>query len=65
MYYDVNKVKIAVDRIGGPTKASNILEVSNASIHGWIKARRVTKIDYARRMAELAGMTLQDLRATR
>lgn len=60
----LNKVKIAVDRIGGPTKTSNQLGVSNATIHAWIKAGRITNIDYAKRLAELAGMNVEDVRPT-
>lgn len=57
-----NHVKIAVNKIGGPTKASNLLGVSNVSIHAWIKAYRVSNIDHARKLAKLAGMKLEEVR---
>ena len=38
--FDDNKVKIAVHRVGGPTKTSNELHVSNATIHNWVTGVR-------------------------
>lgn len=60
-----NKVRDAIDRIGGPTKASNILSVSNGAVYAWIKARRVTNIDIAKKLASLAKMDVQALRPTK
>ena len=59
-----NRVRIAVDRLGGPTKASNQMGVSNNTISTWIKKQRVGNIDFARKLAELSKMTVQDLRET-
>jgi len=67
MFYNLveNHVQVAVDRVGGTTKASNILGVANQTVTNWIKKRRVSNIDYATRLAELAGMQVQQLRSTR
>lgn len=63
--FEENKVRIAVERLGGPTRTSNLMGVSNAAVHGWIRARRISNIDFAKKLAELAGLQLQDVRATR
>ena len=60
-----NAVKIAVNRIGGVTKASNLLGVSNGAVHSWVKKRRVTNIDYASKLAELAKMRVEEIRPCR
>lgn len=65
MFFYSNNVKIAVDRLGGPTKAANAVGVSNATIHNWIKRARIENIDKARTVAKLCGMEPQDLRPTR
>jgi DNA-binding transcriptional regulator YdaS (Cro superfamily) len=57
-----NHVKKAVDTVGGPTKAANLLGVSGGSIHAWIKARRVANIDHAKKLAQLAGMKVEEVR---
>ncbi|GLT21347.1 hypothetical protein GCM10007933_07990 [Zoogloea oryzae] len=57
-----NPVRDAVERVGGPTKASNLLNVSNGTIHAWIKARRVADIDLAKRLAQFAKMDVQEIR---
>ncbi len=62
MFMYQNQVKAAVRKIGGPTKTSNLLGVSNGAIHAWIKARRIPNVDYARKVAELAGMRVEDVR---
>ena len=64
MTQNQNRVRIAVDRLGGPTKASNLMSVSNNTINTWIKKQRVGNIDFARKLADLSGMTVQDLRET-
>jgi DNA-binding transcriptional regulator YdaS (Cro superfamily) len=58
-----NKVKIAVKKAGGPTKVSNLLGVSNGSVHSWMKQGRVSNIDKAKLLAELAGMQVEDVRS--
>lgn len=60
-----NYVRTAVDRVGGPTKTSNVLGVANQTISTWIKKRHVSNIDYATKLAELSGMQVQQLRSTR
>lgn len=62
MFLNENKVRTAVSRLGGPTKASNLLNVSNGAIHAWIKAGRVPNIDLAKKLAELAGMRVLEVR---
>ncbi|WP_305824698.1 hypothetical protein [Massilia brevitalea] len=59
-----NYVKIAVDRIGGPTKAATAMAVSGTTIHHWIKRARIADIEKATLMAALAGLELQQLRST-
>lgn len=62
--YD-NQIKIAVDRIGGPTKTSTLLGVATGTVHSWIRSRRVSNIDYAKILAQASGLKLQDLRWTK
>jgi len=59
-----NHVKAAVDRLGGPTKAAHAAGVSNATIHAWIKRRRITNIDKAKLFAQLTEIEVQQLRPT-
>lgn len=60
--FNKNHVKTAVDTIGGVTRTSNLLNVSNGAVHAWINKGRVSNIDYARKLAELAGMKLEQVR---
>ena len=62
--YAQNKVRIAVDRVGGPGKAAELLGVHNWTVHYWIRNRRISKIDIARTLAKLSGMQVQELRRT-
>lgn len=64
MYFQPNHVKIAVDRLGGPTMAAVALSVSGTAIHNWIKQARINSIDKATLMATLSGMDVQQLRST-
>lgn len=57
-----NQVRLAVNKVGGVTKASNLLNLSNGAVHAWIRKRRVSNIDYARKLAELSGIKLEMLR---
>jgi DNA-binding transcriptional regulator YdaS (Cro superfamily) len=59
-----NFVKIAVDRLGGPTKSAHAMAVSNTTIHDWIKRARVVDIDKAKLMAKLSGLDVQQMRST-
>ena len=60
-----NPIKNAVDRVGGPTKAAHRLNVSNATVHAWIKNGRVPDIDKATVLAAASGIELGKLRRTR
>ena len=62
MFYKENNVRLAIDRAGGPTKVSNLLNVSNGSVHNWSKTQRVPNIDHAKRLALIAGMTVEQVR---
>jgi len=65
MFFSENHVRIAVDRVGGPTKAANLVSVSNATIHNWLKAARIPNIDKARIVAKESGIDVSLLRETR
>ncbi len=58
----INAVKQAIHNIGGPTKASNALGVSNATIHSWLNKGNVPNIDLAIQLAMLSGVKVEDLR---
>ena len=60
-----NNVQIAIDRIGGPTKAAHELEVSNTAIHTWIRDRRIPDIDQAKKLEKLSGVSHEWLRRTK
>lgn len=62
MIFSENSVRIAVSRIGGVTKASNLLGVSNGAVHKWLKAERVPNIDKAKQIAELSKVAVEKLR---
>lgn len=62
MFFNNNNVKIAVAKLGGPTKASNLLGVSNGTVHAWIRNGTVSNIDHARNLARQAGMKVEEVR---
>lgn len=62
--FNINSVKIAIDRLGGPTKAAHIMAVSNTTIHAWIKRGKIVDIDKANLMSKVSGIELQKLRST-
>ena len=62
MFFNNNNVKIAVAKLGGPTKASNLLGVSNGAVHAWTRNGTVPNIDQARKLAQLAGMKVEEVR---
>jgi DNA-binding transcriptional regulator YdaS (Cro superfamily) len=64
IYLQQNYIKTAVDRLGGPTKSAHAMAVSNTTIHEWIKRGRIVDIDKAKRMAQLTGIELRQLRST-
>lgn len=61
----INSVAVAVRRAGGPTHVAIAIGCSGTAVHAWIRKRRVADIDKARKLAELAGMTIQELRPCR
>jgi len=61
-FFQENAVKLAVKKIGGVTKASNLLGVSNGAVHSWVKRGMVTNIDFAKKIAELSGVPLDRVR---
>jgi len=56
-------VKRAIVMLGGPTKVANLLGVSNGTVHLWIKLGRISDIDMAKKVAELTGIDLIQLRS--
>lgn len=64
MIADMNLVRVAVDRLGGPTKAAHIMAVSNTTIHSWMKRGKIVDIDKANLMSKVSGIDLQKLRST-
>ncbi|MDH6149317.1 MULTISPECIES: YdaS family helix-turn-helix protein [Paraburkholderia] len=65
MYITSNYIKIAVDRIGGPTKVAHACSVSNAAVHAWITSGRIPNIDRAKIVAKESGIDVHLLRGTR
>lgn len=65
MFYEENKVRIAVNRVGGMTKTAIAMKCSGTAVGAWIRARRVSDIDKATKLAGLSGMSLQELRPCR
>lgn len=57
-----NNVRLAVDRIGGATRAATAMQVSGTTIHTWIKRQRISDLEKAKLMAKLSGLDLDQLR---
>lgn len=57
-----NKVKIAIDRAGGPTKVALIMGCSGSAVFEWIRKHKVPDIDKAIKLAEMTDMDVRDLR---
>ncbi|MDE1952584.1 MAG: hypothetical protein KGL51_05270 [Betaproteobacteria bacterium] len=53
--------KLAVDLLGGPTKAANKLEVCTSTVSVWIKLGGVAKKATALRLAKLTGIDYKSL----
>lgn len=64
IYIPQQWVKVAIDRLGGATKAATAMAVSGTTIHNWIKRQRVSNVNKARQLAKLTGLQLQQLRPT-
>lgn len=62
MFFIENHVKTAVTKVGGPTETSNQLNVSNGCVHKWIKAGRISKINQAKKLSEISGVSVEKLR---
>ena len=60
-----NKVRIAIDRLGGPTRTANIMGCSGAAVHAWIRNQKISNIEKARKVAEMVGMEVRELRPCR
>lgn len=60
-----NKVKIAVQRVGGATKVANIMGCSGTAVYAWIRKQTVSDINKATKLAELAGMSVREIRPCR
>ena len=62
MFFQENHVRAAIEKAGGPTHVSNLLNVSNGCVHKWAKAGRISKINQAKKLAELSGVSVEKLR---
>lgn len=60
-----NHVRIAIAKAGGPTKVSNQLSISNGAVHAWCRKARISDIDYARKISEMSGISVDLLRPVR
>src|SRR5438552_2487857 len=56
-----NPVADAILRVGGPTRASIICEVSNMTIYSWRKLGRVALAAPAVRLAKASGIAIEAL----
>ncbi len=62
MFIRSNYVIEAVKAAGGPTAVSNEIRVANATVHSWIRKRRVPNLDKAKQLSRLSGISLDKLR---
>lgn len=60
-----NKVKIAVDRAGGPTKVALQMGCSGSAVFAWVRKQNVPDIDRATKLAAISGMQVRELRPCR
>ena len=60
-----NKIQTAIMRVGGVTKAANLLGCSGTTIHNYIRNRKIKDLDRATKLATLAGMDVRELRPCR
>ena len=60
-----NKVKIAVERVGGATKVANLIGCSGTAVYAWIRKRMVSDINKATMLAKLANMDVREVRPCR
>lgn len=57
-----NQVKIAIHKVGGPTRAACLLKVSGSCIHRWIANAYIPNIDQARKLSAESGVSADLLR---
>lgn len=57
-----NKVKQAVYLAGGPTSVAIELNCSGTAVHAWIRNGKVSNLARAKRLAELSGVDVLELR---
>jgi hypothetical protein len=57
-----DEIKRAIFNLGGPTIASNDLQVSTSTIWKWIRNGVIPNLDKARKVAEASGFNLSSLR---
>jgi hypothetical protein len=58
---ETNWIRVAVDRLGGGTKAAVAVRVSGTAIHKWIGIGYVPRSDHAWRLAQASGVPIQKL----
>jgi DNA invertase Pin-like site-specific DNA recombinase len=57
-----NGVKTAVNKAGGPSRVAIELRCSGTTVHNWIRQGRVSNLDKAQKLAELANMDVLEIR---
>lgn len=57
-----NQVRRAIRKIGGPTRAACLLNVSGSCIHRWIANNYIPNIDHAKKLASESGIPADQLR---
>lgn len=57
-----NQVRRAIRKIGGPTRAACLLNVSGSCIHRWIANNYIPNIDHAKKLAGESGIPADQLR---
>jgi len=55
-----NAVLRAVSRVGGPTKAARICDVSNTAIHKWIRRGSITILKHALLLSKASGIPIEE-----
>jgi len=57
-----NNVKSAVTKAGGVTRVANQIGVSGGAVYLWIKQGRIANYDRAKKLAEMSGCNMEELR---
>lgn len=58
----VNKVKLAVEKAGGPTYVAIQLKCSGTAVQAWVRNGRVSNIEKAKLLSELSGVSVLEIR---